>query len=73
VYQLYLAHHEFVWERDPGRPRQEFVFAPLGDQTMIAAGATVRWSDPTVEIGLWRSSTEPTVTDSARPPGLPSP
>jgi hypothetical protein len=54
LYQFYLPENPLYRDGDlpPDRPTP-FVFAPLGDPALTAAGAEVVWRDPRVAVGLW--------------------
>ena len=54
AYQWFLPDHQIV--RDGGLTDDvgPFVFAPLSDPDLTAAGAQVLWIDPRVDIALWR-------------------
>lgn len=54
LYQFYLPANALYLDGDlPGGVWTPYVFAPLDDRTLVDAGATVVWRDPTVAIGLW--------------------
>jgi hypothetical protein len=54
VYQFYLPHQALYTDGlEPDRDAVPYVFAPLLDPTMLANGAELVWSDPSVAIGLW--------------------
>ena len=54
VYQFYLPHQALYTDGlEPDRNAVPYVFAPLLDPTMLANGAELVWSDPSVAIGLW--------------------
>lgn len=57
LYQLYLPDHRFVRDRGPDDSFGPYVFAPSGDPTLRAAGATPLWTDPAERITLWREAT----------------
>ena len=54
AYQWFLPDHQIV--RDGGLTDDvgPFVFAPLSDPDLTAAGAQVLWINPRVDIALWR-------------------
>ena len=54
LYQFYLPHNAVYREGAPDQPDTPYVFAPLGDPELEAAGAEVVWHDPGVSIGLWK-------------------
>jgi hypothetical protein len=55
LYQFYLPENALSVDGTDGNTSSSpFVFAPLGDDVLEAAGAVVVWRDPTVPIGLWR-------------------
>lgn len=55
LYQLYLPGHEFVWERTPvgAATEERFVISPQSSPELSAAGAVVRWRDPSKPMALW--------------------
>ena len=54
LYQFYLPHNAVVRDAVPApTPWTPYVFAPLHDADLEAAGAELLWRDPGVSIGLW--------------------
>jgi len=51
VYQFYLPQNAMT--EDGPKVGPGYVFAPLFDPDLLAAGGDVRWRDPRVRIGLW--------------------
>jgi hypothetical protein len=51
VYQFYLPTNAMT--EDPPVVAPGYVFGPLGDPDLTAAGGEVRWRDPRFRIGLW--------------------
>jgi len=51
VYQYYLPTNAMT--EDGADVTPGYVFAPIGDPDLTAAGAEVRWRDPRFPIGLW--------------------
>ena len=63
LYQYYLPANPVIRDTDPApQPWTPYVFAPLGDPDLVAAGAELLWRDPGVSIGLWE---EPAPTDGS--------
>ncbi|MET0324570.1 MAG: hypothetical protein ABW219_05045 [Ilumatobacteraceae bacterium] len=61
LYQFYLPANSVIRDTDPApRPWTPYVFAPLRDPDLVAAGAELLWRDPAVSMGLWE---EPPPTD----------
>ena len=55
LYQFYLPENALsVDGTSDSVSSSPFVFAPLGDDVLEAAGAVVVWRDPTVPMALWR-------------------
>ena len=55
LYQFYLPENALSVDGTDGNASiSPFVFAPLGDDVLEAAGAVVVWRDPTVPMALWR-------------------
>ncbi len=55
LYQFYLPENALSVDGTDGNTSSSpFVFAPLGDDVLEAAGAVVVWRDPTVPMALWR-------------------
>jgi hypothetical protein len=54
LYQFYLPANAVVRDTVPApTPWTPYVFAPLDDPDLVAAGARLLWRDPGVSIGLW--------------------
>lgn len=53
VYQLFLPHHEFVWERRSRDFSTTYVIAPSRVRALSEAGGVVVWYDPTKPMALW--------------------
>jgi hypothetical protein len=53
LYQLFLPERSFVRDHGLHDGVGPYVFAPLNDPELVAAGATVIWKDPGIRIGLW--------------------
>lgn len=51
VYQFYLPTNAMT--EDGAEVAPGYVFAPIGDPDLTAAGGEVRWRDPRFRIGLW--------------------
>ncbi len=51
VYQFYLPTNAMT--EDAAEVAPGYVFAPIGDPDLTAAGGEVRWRDPRFRIGLW--------------------
>ncbi|MGI9051060.1 MAG: hypothetical protein ACR2HQ_00135 [Ilumatobacteraceae bacterium] len=51
TYQFYLPDNAMTEDGPEVGPG--YVFAPLADPDLLAAGGVVRWRDPRVRIGLW--------------------
>lgn len=54
VYQFYLADRIVLRDRGLDDDIGPYVFAPLGTEDLVDAGAELLWTDPSVKIGLWR-------------------
>ena len=55
LYQFYLPENPLSVDGTGGSTSSSpFVFAPVGDDVLEAAGAVVVWRDPTVPMALWR-------------------
>ncbi|MET0147482.1 MAG: hypothetical protein ABW328_22260 [Ilumatobacteraceae bacterium] len=59
LYQYYLPHNALYRDGASDQPATPYVFAPLGDPDLLAAGAEVVWRDPGVSIGLWKEPAPP--------------
>ena len=54
LYQFYLPENPLYRDSDlPPDRSTPYVFAPLGDPALTAAGAELVWRDPRVAVGLW--------------------
>ena len=53
MYQLFLPHHEFVWERRSRDFSTTYVIAPSRVRALSEAGGVVVWYDPTKPMALW--------------------
>jgi len=54
LYEFYLPENPmYVDGRVPDGRETPYVFAPVDDRAMRAAGAELVWRDPEVDIGLW--------------------
>jgi hypothetical protein len=54
LYQFYLPDNSMYLDGQQPTDRSDpYVFAPLDDPGLVAAGAVVVWRDPSVAIGLW--------------------
>jgi hypothetical protein len=54
VYQFHLPHTEFTVVSDPLlEATSDYVFAPTGNEALLASGARVVWTDPRRPIALW--------------------
>jgi hypothetical protein len=54
VYQFYLADRIVLRDHGLDDDIGPYVFAPLGTDDLVEAGAALLWTDPSVRIGLWR-------------------
>lgn len=54
VYQFYLSDRVVLRDRGLDDDVGPYVFAPLGTDDLVEAGAELLWTDPSVKIGLWR-------------------
>ena len=54
VYQFYLSDRVVLRDRGLDDDIGPYVFAPLGTDDLVEAGAELLWTDPSVKIGLWR-------------------
>jgi hypothetical protein len=54
LYQFSLPDHLVLRDRGLDDDVGPYVFAPLGDPELEAAGATVVWRDPRIQYALWR-------------------
>ncbi|MET0909782.1 MAG: hypothetical protein ABWZ99_09945, partial [Ilumatobacteraceae bacterium] len=55
LYQFYVPTNPVIRDSDPApQPWTPYVFAPLGDPDLLAAGAELLWRDPGVSMGLWQ-------------------
>ena len=54
VYQFYLSDRIVLRDRGLDDDVGPYVFAPLGTDDLVEAGAELLWTDPSVKIGLWR-------------------
>ena len=54
LYQLYLPQRTFLRDRGVDDDIGPYVFAPLHDTELVDAGATLLWTDPGIQIGLWK-------------------
>ena len=63
LYQFYLPDHPMSVDGSGAGGMGRYVFAPVGDPELSAAGAEVVWRDPTVAIGLWRADPRPPARD----------
>ncbi len=54
VYQFYLADRTVLRDHGLDDNVGPYVFAPLGTDDLVEAGAELLWTDPSVKIGLWR-------------------
>jgi hypothetical protein len=57
LYQLYLPERTFQRDRGVDDDVGPYVFAPLRNPDLVAAGAELLWTDPAVRIGLWKEPT----------------
>lgn len=67
IYQFALPHHLVVRDYGLDDSVGPYVFAPLDDKEMTAAGAKVLWKEPGLMYGLWQEP-EP----GTEPPDSPS-
>ena len=56
LYQWFLPDHEFRTDGGLSDDVGPYVFAPTNDPLLLATGATLLWTDATIEIGLWKES-----------------
>jgi hypothetical protein len=54
VYQFYLSDRVVLRDRGLDDDIGPYVFAPIGTEDLVDAGAELLWTDPSVKIGLWR-------------------
>jgi hypothetical protein len=54
VYQFFLPDRVVLRDRGLDDDVGPYVFAPLGTEDLVEAGAELLWTDPSVKIGLWR-------------------
>jgi hypothetical protein len=54
LYQFSLPNHLVLRDRGVDDDVGPYVFAPLEDPELEAAGAAVVWRDPTIQYALWR-------------------
>lgn len=54
VYQFHLSDRIVLRDRGLDDDIGPYVFAPLGTDDLVDAGAELLWTDPSVRIGLWR-------------------
>jgi hypothetical protein len=59
IYQFALPDHEFIRDRGTDDSVGPYVFAPVNDKLMKAAGAEILWRDPSVQYALWLEPVEP--------------
>lgn len=58
LYQMYLPDRQFLRDRGVDDAVGPYVFAPVGDPELVDAGAEVLWTDPRVQIALWREPSD---------------
>ncbi len=54
VYQFFLSDRIVLRDRGLDDDVGPYVFAPVGTEDLVGAGAELLWTDPSVRIGLWR-------------------
>ncbi len=59
LYQFSLPDRVVVRDRGVDDGVGPFVFAPIGDQELTAAGAKVVWKDPRIKYALWEEPVSP--------------
>jgi hypothetical protein len=71
LYQFSLPGHLVLRDRGVDDGVGPYVFAPVGDRELTAAGATVIWKDPKIQYALWQepaADDEPTAESATTPP-----
>ncbi len=53
LYQFYLPDYQFARDRGLDDAVGPYVFAPLKDKDLVAANATLLWTEPGIQMGLW--------------------
>ena len=59
LYQFSLPGHLVLRDRGVDDAVGPYVFAPVGDRELTAAGAKVIWKDPKIQYALWQEPTAP--------------
>lgn len=57
LYQLYLPERTFLRDRGVDDDIGPYVFAPLRDPDLLDVGAELVWTDPGIQVGLWKEPT----------------